>query len=187
MKIGDYLLAFCITFFAVEVAATPAQVLLIRHGEKPPTGEHLTVKGKERAAALAPYFMETDAWLQYGTAVAIYATKIDADDKSYRTQETITPLSLALKVPIKADYIMTEYALAAHEILNEPKYDGKMVLVCWEHKNIHLFAKALGVTTDTPKWQGDVFDQVWSVSFSPNETPNLAIVQQALMFGDTAP
>ena len=53
MKIKNYFLAFSLTFLFGEAAAQPAQVLVIRHGEKPESGEHLSLKGQERAAALA--------------------------------------------------------------------------------------------------------------------------------------
>ena len=119
---------------------------------------------------------------------ALYATKVNSDDESYRTQETITPLSQAINIPIKADYIMTEFALAASEILNNSDYEGKMVLVCWEHDNIPSFVTALGVNeNNVPTWNGDIFDQVWSVTYTSKGKVKLDIIQQALLYGDTSP
>ena len=59
--------------FAAPLCAQPAQVILIRHAEKPPTGNMLNTKGRERAAALVPYLLETDDLTKFGKPVAIYA------------------------------------------------------------------------------------------------------------------
>jgi hypothetical protein len=175
------------SFLANNIYSKPAQVILIRHGEKPQVGEHLSLKGEERAAALAPYFMETKDLLIFGHPVAIYATKINGQDKSQRTQETVTPLAKALNLPISADYIAKEYEKAATDILKNPAYEGKMVLVCWEHHRIPLFTQALGVSDSLPKWHGDVFDQLWIVNFLTDGKLTFQIKQQALLFGDTPP
>ena len=61
--------------FAAGAFAGPAQVIIIRHAEKPPVGDDLTPKGRQRAAALVPYFLETPEVLEYKLPAAIYALK----------------------------------------------------------------------------------------------------------------
>ena len=51
------------------VYGRPDQVIIIRHAEKPEEGEDLTAKGRQRAAALAPFFQDGE----HLTPVAIYA------------------------------------------------------------------------------------------------------------------
>ena len=40
---------------------------------------------------------------------------------------------------------MSDYAQMVKEILTKPEYDGKVVLICWEHKAIGDLATAFGV------------------------------------------
>lgn len=184
MKVVFILLAVLISpSFVLD--AKPAQVIIIRHGEKPETGEHLSVKGKERAAALAPYFLNTPSVLKYGPPAAIYATEVTPQNKSYRTQETVTPLAKALGLEIKTPFSDAQVTDLAKEVLSNSAYDGKMVLICWEHHNIPSLAYALGVRPEPPRWHGHVFDQVWLLNFEPDGQVSLEAFSQELMFGDT--
>lgn len=179
------LLSLIIISFTGALDAKPAQVILIRHGEKPPEGENLSVKGYERAAALVPFFLKTQNLLPFGSPVAIYATKANKQDKSNRTQQTVAPLAQELNLKVKADYIATEYALAANEIVDNPNFEGKTVLVCWEHHNIPPFIQELGVKAALPKWNGDVYDQLWIVTYKTDGKVEFSIQNQALLYGDT--
>jgi hypothetical protein len=62
-----------VLFFASSLLAEPAQVIIIRHAEKPEDGNELSLEGRERAAALAPYFLANLDLLEFGPPVAIYA------------------------------------------------------------------------------------------------------------------
>src|SRR5690348_14777746 len=96
------IILLCAAFSNID--AIPARVLLIRHAEKPPTGNQLSIKGKERAAALAPFFAESREWQKYGKIAAIYAARPGKEEGSVRSQETVEPLSKLLNIPIQADY-----------------------------------------------------------------------------------
>jgi hypothetical protein len=56
------LLGLIILGLAAVALAQPAQVLIIRHAEKPReiSAVNLTLKGQERAMALVPFFTQTD-------------------------------------------------------------------------------------------------------------------------------
>ena len=58
-----------------RLSAEPAQVIIIRHAEKPDEGNELSLAGRERAAALAPYFLGETALLRFGPPVAIYVQR----------------------------------------------------------------------------------------------------------------
>ena len=70
----------------------------------------LSLKGRERATALAPFLTGTPELRRYGLPVALFATRIAPDDPSHRTQETIRPLAESLKLPVQAPCIDREYA-----------------------------------------------------------------------------
>lgn len=171
--------------FCARLDAVPAQVIIIRHAEKPETGEHLSVKGQERAAALAPYFLNTSSVLEYGTPAALYATNVTPDDPSYRTQETLTPLAQALGQQIQHPYTKDQVSDLAKEILLNKAYEKKMVLIAWEHHNIPALAKELGVKHEPPKWHGKDFDSVWTITYENDGKAKLRIFSQELMYGDS--
>lgn len=93
--------------------------------------------------------------------------------------ETITPLSAALNLTYGDKQADGDYAKVASDILTDPKYAGKVVLVCWHHGNIPNIATAPGVA-NPPVWPGSVFDRVWGISYS-NGTASLANDAQMLL------
>ena len=149
--------------------ATPAQILIIRHAEKPADGIHLSPEGEQRAAALVEYFEKNPDVTKYGTPAAIYAIQPKDDDSSVRSIETVTPLAKALGIAIKTPFNKDEVKDLAKEILADKNYDGKMVLICWDHKMIPELAKKLGVNTAPEKWPGSVFNQVWEIDYANDQ------------------
>ena len=168
------------------VLGQPAQVLIIRHGEKSPekSAVNLDLKGRERAMALVPFLTQTPGLIAHGLPVALFATRIAPDDPSHRPQETITPLSQHLKLPIQTEFVNKEYARLAQKIIAEPVYRGKTVLICWDHRYIPQLAAALGVRPEPPKWPGKVFDRVLIITWKAGRA-NLVNLPQRLMFGDS--
>lgn len=56
MHYWKMILCFLATVSCFSLHAAPAQIIIIRHAEKPPEGNQLSIKGMERAAALIPFF-----------------------------------------------------------------------------------------------------------------------------------
>ena len=164
----------------------PSQILIIRHGEKPgdpgvdaaTDGMDLSMKGGERAAALAVFIPAS-----FPKPDFLFATQISAH--SNRPVETITPLSVALKLPINSKHPDDDYPAVANHLLSEQKYAGKNVLICWHHGKIPKLAAALGVPNPPTPWPADVFDRVWQITFA-NGGATLKNLPQALLFGDAA-
>ncbi len=168
---------------AQGVSAQPAHVVIIRHAEKPPEGSELSLKGRERAAALSPYF-RGDA-LKVNTPIAIYAQTAKHTGSSVRPIETVTPLANALHVKIDESFARDDYKSLVEHILHEKKYHGHTVLICWEHNVIPHMAEAFGVA-DAPKdWKGKAFDRAWVISFNGHEKPTFRDESQQLMYGDS--
>ena len=164
----------------------PKAILLIRHAEKPAddTDIHLSPEGKKRADALPELFKKSDTRPDpFPTPDFIIATK--ASKHSNRPVETVTPLTKALKLEIDTTYANDSYADLAEKLYTTPKYEGKVVLICWHHGTLPEFATTLGATGVPDKWKDAVFDQVWMVTFGEKgkNTP-LTKRPQALMPGD---
>lgn len=185
-----FLLLMVLCFIYQPLFAGPGQVMIIRHGEKTKDkhDEYLSVKGLERAQALAPYFMGTKELLQYGLPVAIYAQgpgKIH--HKTQRPIDTCTPIAKALGLSVNSNYTHDKYSEMVKEILNTPEYAGKNVLICWEHFMIPAMTQGFGVTNPPSPWPGDVFDRVWVIQFNKdNSVKRFQDLPQRLLFGDSS-
>jgi hypothetical protein len=147
--------------------AGPAQVILLRHAEKPadPEDPHLAPAGVKRAARLVSFIMKDPTMSRFGSPVAVFATQTTKHDNGQRTQETVAPLARALKLPVQTPFLSKDYAALAKQILSNPAYAGKTVLICWTHDEIRKLAAALGVRARPPKWKASVFDRVYVISY----------------------
>ena len=152
--------------------AAPAQIILIRHGEKPETGAELNAQGFKRAAALVKFFKNAPAVTRYGTPAAIYAAAPKNEDSSVRSIQTVTPLAKALGIKINAGFTRGQTNKLARDIMENPAYDGRMVLVCWQHTNLVRLAQALADYNYSQKaaipqvWPDGAFDRVWVLDLS---------------------
>lgn len=54
--------------------------------------------------------------------------------------DTVTPLARGLKLEEDTGYVSDDPAKLAEELLTDPKYARKTVLVCWRHGTIALGA-----------------------------------------------
>src|SRR5580700_5946112 len=115
--------------------SAPTQVIIIRHAEKPSKGDDLNAKGRMRAAALVPYFLEAPEVLEFKTPVAIYAQKSTDSHKSRRPVDTIKGLAKVLKQDL-IEYPREDAMVMVKDIMAKPKYEGRMVLICWSHTGI---------------------------------------------------
>ncbi len=185
MKHYLLMLALAALNITTSMHAMPAQVIIIRHAEKPPEGHSLSTKGKERAAALAPFFLENKEVLTFGTPVAIYAMAAPKEDSSKRPIETVKPLAEALKLTTKDTYARDSYKKMVDEIKADTSYEGKMVLICWEHDLIPEISRAFSALQAPARWNGDAFDRLWTITFSKSGKATFQNVPQRLMFGDS--
>jgi phosphohistidine phosphatase SixA len=164
-------------------APGPNVVIIIRHAEKPdpgPDGEkdpNLSPRGYERADALAKVIPE-----HFPRPDFLLATM--KSKGSNRPVETITPLANALHEPIESTFKDDEFVQLAHAVLTDPKYSGKTVLIAWHHGKIPELAKALGVQDAPDKWNPDVFDRVWEITFQDN-TPTWKDLPEDALPGDS--
>ena len=128
---------------AAPLFAAPAQVIIIRHGEKPAQGSGLNARGFQRARALVKFFQSAPEVTRYGTPAAIYAMAPKDAAGSVRAIQTVTPLADSLKLTINKGYTRDQVDGLVKAVMEAPEYEGKMVLVCWEHKVIVRIAAAL--------------------------------------------
>ena len=178
----------CVGSPATDQPFRPAMIVLLRHGEKPlppePEGINLSAKGRERAQALVNVFKTRPELNVNGKPVVIYAMGPGGNDGSHRPMQTIEPTSKALGIPMISRYTHEEYPDVARQIFANPSYQGRTVIICWEHHVIPEFAKSLGVHHPPAKWHGDVFDIFWIITYPDGKAVLTQLPERALP-GDT--
>jgi broad specificity phosphatase PhoE len=180
--------------FSAPALAAPAQIIIIRHAEKPETGSELNAKGAKRAEALVWFFKAEPAVTRYGTPAAIYAAAPKNEDSSVRSIQTVTPLARALRLPINTDFTRGQTHKIVVDIMENPAYKGRMVLICWQHTNITEIVKELadykGSWNDAQyflpgKWPDEAFDRAWVLNFTKGKVVSFQDVPQRLLPGDS--
>ena len=171
MRIGSTVLALLIACAARDSAqplpAGPSRIVLIRHGEEPSNAAdpHLSKDGRARAKAFVEFMTHDPAMLRLGTPAAIFATETTKDNNGQRTQETITPLASALRLPVLTPYHSKDYEKLAKRVLSDPSLTGKTVVICWNHEWLPQLAAALGVNPEPTGWKGKVYDVVYVITY----------------------
>lgn len=162
-----WLLGICLAL-ALPLHATPAQVIVIRHGEKPSRkdSKHLSPAGWERAERLSDYLKQTPELTKCGMPAALIAAHVTKDGGGQRTSETLEPVSKELHLPIETPYMSDHPEKLAAMILSSKKYEGKTVLICWVHEHIPALIEALGIHPAPEKLSDDVYDTVYSIRYS---------------------
>ncbi|MBI2811621.1 MAG: flagellar basal body-associated protein FliL [Candidatus Melainabacteria bacterium] len=145
-----------------------ATVLVIRHAEKPPSGDGLTPQGQARANAYAKYFEPFNDGKESFNIDALYATSDTT--KSARPKLTLTPLSQATRLPIDTRFGNYDVSFLVHSLRTEQH--GKHVLISWHHGHIPELINNLGVDSrivlPNGKWPDNVFDWVIEIKYDKN-------------------
>jgi hypothetical protein len=79
--------------------------------------------------------------------------------------ETVIPTAKALNLPIHQNLMKDDTSALVQEITNAPEYNGKTVIICWEHKMIPIIASQFGLLNGPQTWDGNVFDRAWILRF----------------------
>lgn len=128
-----------------ENPLSDATILIIRHAEKPPVGLGLSPEGQARAQAYVRYFQELR--LKGKPLRPDYLVAADDSDHSQRSRLTLEPLALA--IGLKPD--LRFQAKRPNDLVRELQLHslGKVILICWHHREIPELLEALGAEPDT--------------------------------------
>jgi hypothetical protein len=197
-SIFSVLLGVFAIFTSIAAEATPAQVVIIRHGEKPAVGNELDQQGCERAYLLPNFLMKNSTVLEFGIPKGIYAMAPkskkkkkadptpDPDAGTLRPIETIAPTAEDFHLTIHDQFTKADGAAAAAKIMSTSKYDGRTVIMSWEHAAIPALAQQFGLTLPTyaQTWPDDVFDEAWVLTFASDGTVSLTISPEQVLSTD---
>lgn len=135
------------------------RVLIIRHGEKPKTGENLTCQGENRARQLPATLSR-----KFGKIDYIYVpTVVSQGGKTQHARmfQTATPVAIRNGLDINSEFSGKEFDLVAQSVLEKK---GTVLLV-WNHTSIAKLAQSLGVSA--PDWKDADFDGILVIRY-PN-------------------
>jgi hypothetical protein len=143
-------------------------VLIIRHSEKPETGNGLTAQGEERARLYAKYFQPFNDQAPQIKVDSLYA---GADSKSsVRPRLTLEPLSKASNLPINSSISSKDSEALVAELKSHPH--GHYPLVAWRHSELPALIAAFGGSPEkllpNGQWPDDVFDWVVVLTIGPD-------------------
>jgi len=182
--------AFLAGSMTIPAPAQPARIIILRHGEKH-NSHTLCGIGEQRAQALAKQYLgrgATKSLFAHGEQpAAIFAI-------TEHTIETINPTAQSwglTVIPYSApddggkaeeDGLNTQTRKAASDVLTDPRYSGKIVIMTWEH--VHIANKKLekehpeGATlrqllnldkaVNVPEsWPDSNYDFFWILDYTP--------------------
>lgn len=185
-----FLICILMALFTTSTFAMPKAVILIRHAEKPTpedSSPSLSEKGWQRAKLLPQIFVENKALSELGLPDYLFAAGLQKDDSSKRSIETLTYLSKNLQIPINDSFKRDDFQGLTEEILENPIYDNKVIMICWQHKILSKIAKHLGVNPK-PEYNDQVFDRIWLITYLPHqnsEQVSFKDMPQHLLPGDS--
>jgi broad specificity phosphatase PhoE len=179
----------------------PRHILIIRHAEKTAdAGDiHLSKQGQQRAEALHQLFVASKERPEpFPAPDFIFAASNSKN--SHRPRETVGPLAAKLKLTIDASY---DSKLSAptdgkaqpadgdgmlrlrDELFGNARYAGKTILVAWRHGTIPELTRALKAAKVPEKWDDNVFDRVWHITYDDQGTATFVDRPQRLQPGDS--
>jgi hypothetical protein len=132
------------------------KVVIIRHGEKPETGDNLSCQGENRALALPAVLSKKFGKPDYTYVPAMNLSKSSTHARMF---QTVTPFAVKQNLTVNSRYAEGDVASVAKDVL---KRTG-LVLLVWDHSQIPPLAKALGVN-HPPSWGDDDFDSIWIIT-----------------------
>lgn len=152
----------------VPVKSPVLRVVLIRHGEKPASGDNLSCAGLNRALALPAVLNKLLPAPPDYTFVPLIGTD-GQDTTSIRMLQTVTPYAVQHNLTINSDYRADNTTGVAHQL----RRCRGTVLVVWEHINLVKIAEKLGIK-ELLDWPDTDFDSIWTVTFSGGGTKGKA-------------
>jgi len=172
-------------FFGAALGATPAQIIFVRHAEKPAQGPELNARGWERAENLVLLFKVDERVREHGLPVAIFAASPQTPGGSIRSIQTMEPTSRALRIPLHRSIKRDDLAALVQAVRHDPGFSGKTVVVCWEHKKIPVMLALFGWKKGPTLWGDQVFDRLWILDFDHDRPVRFRDLPQKVLPGDS--
>lgn len=159
--------------------AHPKAVVLLRHGEEPEEGNELSAEGWARAKILPLMFKTHPVLKELGKPDFLFAAGAKKSKNSIRSIQTLQPLAASLNILVNDSINRDDVVKLADEINSNPIYDGKLIVIAWQHTLIPVIADYLGIKKKKLPEKGfpDQYDRIWLITY---ETKNDNKVKEIL-------
>jgi hypothetical protein len=161
----------------------PAQIVIVPSAEQ--SSGTLTLKGQERAEALAPYLSQTSTYITPGVFQTLFATRPNLANPSLASTQTLAPLGFSLSLPVHAPYGAGQELAFASQLLSDQRYSGSNIMIAWEIEYVPALIEALGFTPPIDPIPSDRSDLVFVLSY-PKQTVSPDAFTQQLLYGDSS-
>lgn len=162
-NLQKYTITILIAFWIGISNATPNEVVIIRHGEKPIPGNNLSCKGLNRSLKLPSVLPE------FGKFRQIFVPHLNSKNDTTlqaRMFQTATPYAIKYDLNINSNYDKSDFK----GVVNAITAESGDILMVWEHQRIPALARAFGASSAPKLWNGKDFDSVWILTFPNNNT-----------------
>jgi hypothetical protein len=163
-------------------AATPRQVILLRHGDKAASGDgnfNLSANGFLRAINLARLIPAC-----FGAPTHIRTFFLHpVTSKNARSYQSAVPLAVATGVNISIAQASLENSFQdGRDLLLSPAYANGNVVLFWEHRRMPELARGLGLSSFRPIGPME-FDQLFVLRYGkPGAPPRVESLSQRELF-----
>ena len=164
---------------------TPAQIVIIRHAEKPESGNELSESGQQRAHLLPIYFNTNEILTDFGKPAAIFAAAPRKIGDSIRCIQTVIPLATNLNLEINQNFTKKNIHDLEEYVMSNPFYFDRTVIICWDHLGIPTMARLFGAMGSPVVWDKNVYDRTWIIRFGRNEATRFINFPQKIFPCDT--
>jgi hypothetical protein len=144
------------------LASAKATVYLIRHGEKPSSGNGLSLQGRERAQCLRTIFGVAS---QYDIG-HIMAQTPQSDGSQQRPYDTVEPLATDLDLTVDTSCERDNSGCVAEVVKNYTSSGN--ILICWKHTQLNTIAEALGAS-DVSQYPSGSYNLIWTDPYPYSE------------------
>ncbi len=177
-KIGLYLILILNLMMLAPASAVPREIILIRHADKlnqSDPGPFLSPRGVARADLFSKYYLS--AYREPDFIITTAQTHY-----SYRELQTVIPLVTRISIlhpqgsrpVLLSDRYKHEKKLRglkklSDDLLNDNRFSGKTILICWHHAEIPQLLNALGATPYQPQLADEDYDTVYHILFDTHK------------------
>ena len=147
------------------------KVVIIRHGEKPARGDHLSCQGENRARQLPAVLYEKFSKPDY---VYVPSLSLGTSTGHARMFQTAAPFAIRHNLTVNSKFDARNYRDVTADV---QKKTGTVLLV-WEHSAIPPLARQMGVK-NPPEWKDNDFDSIWIITYAKGNA-SLALDKEGL-------
>lgn len=148
----------------------PAQIILLRHAEKPKFGPELNDLGFKRAQLLPIYFNSHSTLTEFGSPTEIIAATPIRLGGSIRSIQTVIPLANHYQLEINENFSKSEITTLASAIFSNPQWHNKSIVICWNRQGLPHLAHLLGANCPS-YWGKNCFNKFWVIRYNENHLP----------------